>query len=178
MTRAQWWGPAFACLLMTGPMLGGCSGDGDTEGDDERQRVDAAVDASYDARDGVLAAFAEAAGLRPASGQLRFSTCGESYAPRGVITHLTATYAPSSVVSTEQTLRTAADELETAGWTVDAAGGDGPLVAESGDLTAQVEAGGAAVLVRLTSACIETSDDVALDYAERPPEEWEAEDAP
>lgn len=154
-------------VLALGPS--GC-----TEGGGPDPAVEEVVAAADGALDGDLHELAAALRLSRPVGTRSFSLCGESYAPGGVRLRTVVRFDASDAVSPQEGRATAASVLEAAGWSLeDVAGGDGPgrpvvLVAAKDRLVLRVELAWGVVQVGLRSTCVETSDDVARAYDDRP----------
>ncbi len=157
----------LACVLAAG--LAGCGDDGGDGGsgkggaglvEDAEQRADAAID-------GVVHAIAAKLGLTFGSGGRLFAICGESYAPGGVRMRNFLNFEPSGVPD-EETAAATTEVLTSEGWTIVRPGNPSIVQGEKDGLLLRVELGPGAVVVELSSDCLDTSDDVARETQKRP----------
>lgn len=160
----------LACVLAA--TFAGC-GDGDGGGgrggddkggshlvDDAERRADAAID-------GVVHDIAAALDLTFGTGGRHFAICGETYAPGGVQMLNFLNFEPGGLPD-DEAVAAASRALEDDGWKVTRPGNPAIVDGEKDGLTLRVELGAGAVVIDLTSTCLDTSDDVARETQERP----------
>ncbi|HVK28098.1 MAG TPA: hypothetical protein VM575_07140 [Nocardioides sp.] len=154
----------MSAAVVLGVALGmaGCGGDPDAE----RAEVDETEQAALAAVDEVVHDVADATRLEFHSGDHDFVICGESYAPRGVIHRVSLHFGPPDT-SVERAVEQAAEALATDGWEVGHPGNPAIVEGVRGSNTLRFHFGGAATEVSIRSSCVETSDDVANEYADR-----------
>jgi hypothetical protein len=155
----------LALLLAAG--LAGCDGeaDGTSVG---RTPVDDVVEASDDARAGVLHEIADALVLTGAEGTRSFTVCGDDLAPGGVVLNDFVRFGSSGELTQEEATATALGLLEADGWRVDDPTNQVALSATKGELSLNLQIAPAQVQVHLRAECIETSRKVAEAYDDRP----------
>lgn len=144
--------------------LGGCGG----QDDDSRQAVEDAVRQADETIDGVVHQVAAALRLDGAQGSRSFTICGESYAPRGVVMQNFLRFTSSGELTQENAFTATVGLLRDDGWTVDDPANRVSVVGTKGPLTLRVEIHPSLVQVGVTAPCIETSDGIAEEYADRP----------
>ncbi|WP_141003751.1 hypothetical protein [Nocardioides humi] len=166
MTRMLGTAP-LVVLLALGLGLSGCDGSG-SGGSADRAAVDEVEQQADAALDGVLHDVAAALRLDGAQGSRSFTICGESYAPRGVVMQSFVHFDASGELTREKATATTVGLLEDDGWTVDDPDNTVILKAAKGRLVLHVQIGPSLVQVDLVSECVETSDAVAEEYADRP----------
>lgn len=142
--------------------MAGCGGDPDAE----RAEVDRTEQAALAAVDGVVHEVADATRLEFTSGDHDFVICGESYAPGGVIHRVSLHFGPPDA-SVERAVEQAAEALAAGGWEVERPGNPAIVDGVKGASTLRFQFGGAATEVSIRSSCVETSGDVANEYADR-----------
>ena len=142
--------------------MAGCGGDPDAE----RTEVDRTEQAALAAVDGVVHEVADATRLEFTSGDHDFVICGESYAPGGVVHRVSLHFGPPDT-SVERAVEQAAGALEAGGWDVEHPGNPAIVEGVKDAHTLRFHFGGAATEVSIRSSCVETSDDVANEYADR-----------
>lgn len=152
----------LALALLVVPLLGGCAGGGD----DDRERVDAVAQEALDAVDGVLHEIADGVQMTFREGNAFDSLCGDDLAPGGVVHQVTVNFDfQSSDLLLEQAVDRAAEILAADGWTVERPAAEQIVVGTKGLQTMQLEFGNY-VVAQVTSECVETSRDVAREYAD------------
>ncbi|WP_408898420.1 hypothetical protein ACJ5H2_04755 [Nocardioides sp. R1-1] len=157
-----------ALLLAFGPS--GCT----AGGGGSHPAVEEVVSAADGLVEGELHEIATALRLGGPVGSRSFSLCGESYAPGGVRLRTVVRFDSSDTVSPREGRAAAAAVLEAAGWSVDRDGEPAPgervvvLTATKDRLVLRVELAWGVVQVGLRSTCVETPDDVARTYDDRP----------
>ncbi|TNM37328.1 hypothetical protein FHP29_15910 [Nocardioides albidus] len=164
--------PALILLVLAGG-LAACSDDPATQpkrsgADDPVPRVVQDADAALD---GVLHRIADELGLTWATGNRFYNLCGESYAPGGVVMDTLFRFDSSDVLTLEQGIEKIRALLEEDGWTVKkpVANPDSVILrATKGVLDLHLELAGGLLQGHLGSDCIETSDDVAREWADKP----------
>lgn len=150
-------------VLGVAACLAACGGDPDAE----RAAVDETEELALAAVDGVVHEVADATRLEFSSGDHDFVTCGESYAPGGVIHRVSLHFGPPDA-TVERAIERAAEALEADGWEVERPGNPAIVEGVRGSNTLRFHFGGAATEVSIRSSCVETSDDMAKEYADRP----------
>ncbi|GAA4804603.1 hypothetical protein ACFQ0K_11175 [Nocardioides caeni] len=157
-------GVTVAALLLGA--LGGCSDPG-SGGTDDAERINQLEDDVDAARDGVVHEIAAAVEAPFAGGTRRHSSCGESYAPRGVriVEHLRFDPGPLGV---EATVSTVAEVLEDGGWDVEWPANPAIVLGRLGDIEVRAVAGAVLQVDISNPDCVETGDDSARDFADRP----------
>lgn len=153
-----------AAVVVLGVALGaaGCGGDPEAE----RADVDETEELALAAVDGVVHDVADGTRLEFRSGDHDFVICGETYAPGGVIHRVSLHFGPPDA-TVERAIERAAEALEADGWDVERPGNPAIVEGVRGSNTLRFHFGGAATEVSIRSSCIETSDDVAKEYADR-----------
>lgn len=152
-------GLRVVAVLAMATCLAACSDDPAVE----RDEVDEVAAHALEAVDGVVHEVAEQIRLEFVSGNHSFGTCGESYAPRGVV-HRVSLNLGQSGESAEAMVDVAASALEADGWTVERATNTAIIEGSKEDNTLRFHFGTAGTKVTITSTCVETSDDVAREY--------------
>lgn len=155
-------GRAVAAGLVMAACLSACGGDPETE----RKDVEAVEERALAAVDGVVHEVAELNRLEFLSGSHKFSTCGEDYAPRGVI-HRVSLHLGQADESAEAMVEVAAGALDADGWTVERAVNTAIIEGTKDENTVRFHFGAAGTEVKITSSCVETSDDVANEYQDK-----------
>ncbi|KRA31416.1 MULTISPECIES: hypothetical protein [unclassified Nocardioides] len=155
-------GRAVAAGLVTAACLSACSGDPEAE----RKDVEAVEERALAAVDGVVHEVAELNRLEFLSGTHEFGTCGESYAPGGVI-HRVSLHLGQADESAEAMVDVAAGALEADGWTVERADNTAIIEGIKDENTVRFHFGPAGTEVEITSSCVETSDDLADEYQDQ-----------
>lgn len=156
----------LACVLAAGLAACGDDGPGDDQGGGAGL-VDGAERLADDAIDGVIHDLAARLELSFGSGGRLFAICGESYAPGGVRMRNFLNFQPSGVPD-EASAAAASEVLTADGWTIVRPGNPQIVQGEKDGLSLRVELGAGAVVVELSSDCLDTSDDVARRTQERP----------
>ena len=159
----------LAATLLLVPALGGCDAGGGGGGDD-RSRVDAVVEQGLAAVDGVLHELAVDVQMRFNEGNRFYSLCGDELAPGGVVHTVTVNFRPSELPD-EKAADKAAEVLAADGWRVERPENPRVAIGTKDESTLRVEFGPGAVVVQVTSGCVETSNRVARDYAKRSDED-------
>lgn len=160
----------LAATLLLVPALGGCDAAGGGGGKDAHDRVEAVVDDALAAVDGVLHELAADVQMRFNEGNRFYSLCGDDLAPGGVVHQVTINFRASELPDDKAADRAAA-VLKADGWTVERPANPRIAIGTKSDNTFRVEFGPGAVVVQVTSECVETSNKVARDYAGKPDED-------
>lgn len=148
-------------LLLLPLVLAGCGSD-----EEGRQAV---ADAEAEAEatvDGVVHDIAAALDSAFTSGSRHFAICGDTYAPRGVILRSSLNF-ESTELGADEAVTAAAQALEADGWQVVRPENPAIVEGEKGVLVVRVEVGPALVAVKVSTECVETTDDVARETQDR-----------
>lgn len=149
-------------LALLGLLVAGCS---DDEGD--RAKVDAVEQQALDAVDGVLHDIAERTGMEFEAGTRSAAICGESYAPRGVRIRVFARLGAPAELSDDAALAVAQEVLVADGWQVEPTGRERLVRTTRDELEMRLDFT-SGLQADITAGCIETSNDVAREVADRP----------
>lgn len=151
-----------AVLLGAALGMAGCGGDPDAE----RADVGETEKAALEAVDEVVHDVADTTRLEFHSGDHDFVICGEGPAPRGVIHRVSLHFGPPDS-TVDRAVQHAAEALATDGWEVEQPVNDAIVQGVKGDHTLRFHFGGAGTEASIRSSCVETSDDLAEEYADR-----------
>ncbi|MDQ6527267.1 hypothetical protein RB608_26875 [Nocardioides sp. LHD-245] len=160
--------PAVAVLLLLAAAPSGCGDPGRSSRPTGARAVEAVVAEADRALDGVLRDLARTLRLGGAQGSRSFAVCGDTGAPRGVVSNVFVHFTSASELTHQEATTAAAELLAADGWAVVDPHNQALLTATRSRLTLHLRIGPSLVQVDLGSECVETSAALAGAYDDRP----------
>lgn len=115
----------------------------------------------------LLPGLGDALGVEASAGQANYLICGMEPAPSGA-RYSSRPQFRGVPTSEEDAIENAAGYLESAGWEVERTANPLIVLATRDDVEVRVQAGVAATSVRVASPCVDSSSDLAREFADRP----------